>query len=309
MPIMDGQRWCHVCGSKMEMEAIQESSKIKEIILTLLKCLAYYLVYYFVSYVVKWIYVGYCARMCHLSGLPPYSGGEYSEAFWAIFSKSYSYVMIIAYMVMFLVYVVWFISRNKDPLRELGVKKFSPAHIPGMAAFGLSIQAVTSITIAIISMLAGPIGEKTHQSYDNMLGSETTIPVFIFMAVATPIIEEIIFRGLIHGRMRRVLPAPAAVVMSSVCFGLCHGEFYRVVYATLLGVVLAVFCEKYDSILPGIVIHMAFNSMSFVYEFLPNSDLVYLSIYFIAMGVALAAAVCFFAKSSPSERKTINETL
>ena len=306
---MIGQMWCHVCGERMDAPRVQKSAKIKGIIFALLKCLAYYLVFYAVSYIAQFIYVGYCAALCRINDLPVYSGSEYSEAFWAIFSKSYSYMMILTYTVLFLVFVLWFIFRGKSPLCEMGMKKFNPIHIPGMAVLGLSTQAVTSITVAIVSVFMGPIGEKTQESYDNMFGSETTVSMFIFMAVATPIIEEIVFRGLIHGRMRRTLPAPVAVIMSSVCFGLCHGEIYRVIYATFLGIILAVFYEKYHSILPGIVIHMAFNTMSFVYEILPNNGLVYLSIYFIAMGVALCAAVCFFAKSSPSERKPINETL
>lgn len=279
------------------------------IIKALVRCLLYYLAFYLISDAAQWIYVGYCAALTEANGFSVYTGYDFSEAFWAIFSQSYSYVMILTYAVVFLVYVMWFIVRQKDPLRELGINPIRPSLVPGLAVFGLSTQAVTSITIALFSVFMGPIGEQTQQSYDNMFGEQTTIAMFVFMAVATPIIEEIVFRGLIHKNMREVMPRSAAVILSSLCFGLCHGEIYRVIYATLLGILLAVMYEKYNSILPSIIVHTAFNTMSFVYEMLPENTLVYICIYFIAMGVSIACAVCFFANTAHSERKNTNETL
>lgn len=301
--LMNDQRWCHVCGSEMK------ENRFAKIIKALLRCLFYYLVFYVISDAIQWFYVGYCAALTEANGFSVVVGGNYSEAFWAIFSKSYSYVMILTYAVIFLAFTLWFALRRKDPLREMGIRPIRPSHVPGLAVFGLSVQALTSITIAIFSVFMGPIGEQTQQSYDNMFGSETTLAMYIFMAVATPMIEEIIFRGLIHKNMREVMPRGAAVILSSLCFGLCHGEFYRVVYATLLGILLAAVCEKYGSILPSVIIHTAFNTMSFVYEVLPENPLVYICIYFIAMGVSIACAVCFFASTAHSERKNTNETL
>lgn len=300
---MKDQKWCHVCGAE-----IKENGFLK-IIKALARCLCYYLAFYFIADAAQMIYLSYCAALTKINGLNVFDGDGYSEAFWAIFSKDYSLVMILAYAVILLAFVLWFTFRRKDALGEMGVKPIKISHVPGLAVFGLSVQAVTSITIAIFSVFTGPLGEETQQSYDNMFGSETTLSMFIFMAVATPVIEEIVFRGLIHKSMREVMPRSAAVVLSSLCFGLCHGEFYRVVYATLLGILLAAVYEKYSSILPSVIIHMAFNSMSFVYEVLPENTLVYICIFFIAMGVSLACAVCFFANTSPLKGKNTNETL
>ncbi len=302
-PLMNDQRWCHVCGADLKQ------SKFKEIALALLKCLCYYMAFYVISDVVQELYVLYCAALTRANGLKVIDGTSYSEGFWTVFSKSYALVMILTYAFIFLAFTLWFASRKKEPLEEMGVKRFTYSHIPGFAVLGVSFQAVISITVAIVSAFIGPIGEETQQSYDNMFGDETTLSMFLFIAVATPIIEEIVFRGLIHGRLRRVMPKAASVLLSSVFFGLCHGELYRIVYATLLGLILAVFYEKYNSIVPCIVIHAAFNSMSFVYEVLPQNALVYISIYFIAMGAALASATFFFVPLCPTERKSTNETL
>ncbi len=301
--IMNGQRWCHVCGAEIKQ------SKFKEIALTLLKCLCCYMAFYVISDVAQELYVLYCAALTRYNGLKVIDGGSYSEGFWTIFSKGYAWVMILTYAVIFLAFVLWFVLRKREPLEEMGINRFDYSHIPGFAVLGASFQTVISITVAIVSVFTGPIGEQTQQSYDNMFGDETTLSMFIFMAVATPIIEETVFRGLIHGSLRGVMPRGAAMVISSVFFGLCHGELYRVIYATLLGLILAVFYEKYNSIVPCIIIHTAFNSMSFVYEVLPQNTLVYISIYFIAMGAAIASATFFFVPICPTERKSTNETL
>ena len=85
-----------------------------------------------------------------------------------------------------------------------------------------------------------------------------------------------------------------AVALSAIIFGLAHGNIVAFVYAGLFGVVLALLLEKTGSIIPGIFAHAAFNAVSVCMEYImPESPLLVISIYFVA--VAAAVASIYFA--------------
>lgn len=83
-----------------------------------------------------------------------------------------------------------------------------------------------------------------------------------FAVVVAPVLEEIIFRGLLYPAVRRMGGRFLAVGVTSVLFGIVHQP--PVVWAplTILGVVLAYLVETAGSVLPCIAAHMAFNALT-----------------------------------------------
>lgn len=59
------------------------------------------------------------------------------------------------------------------------------------------------------------------------------------MGVIIPMGEELVFRGLGYGRIRRELSFPTAAILSAVYFGLYHGTVLQGLYAFLFGLLLA----------------------------------------------------------------------
>ena len=112
----------------------------------------------------------------------------------------------------------------------------------------------------------GFTGEKTQiiQSF----GSDTVgmILAFISAVLIAPIIEEIVFRGMLLRAFAKHTPVWTAVLFSSIVFSLIHftpGVFFPLM---ILGAVMAVLTVKTRSIYPAIVFHMINNSMAFVAE-------------------------------------------
>ena len=83
--------------------------------------------------------------------------------------------------------------------------------------------------------------------------------LFLATAFAAPVVEEVIFRGLIYTRLRRGLHPMAAVVGSALLFGYCHGEFVWFCYAFVLGFILAQVTRYTNSLMPALVMHVVFN--------------------------------------------------
>ena len=89
-------------------------------------------------------------------------------------------------------------------------------------------------------------------------------------------IEELLFRGVAQGVLRRPFGVPTAIVLASSMFGLIHWvalsgtpteKFAYVAIAALLGVVLGVLYERTESILAPALAHGVYNSTLFAIQY------------------------------------------
>lgn len=97
--------------------------------------------------------------------------------------------------------------------------------------------------------------------------SETPLAGFLLLValggLLVPIGEELLFRGLLYGWLRR-WGVPLAVVGSALVFGVFHGFNVVLPAAVVLGVLLAAVRERSGSIWPAVVGHAANNILLFV---------------------------------------------
>jgi membrane protease YdiL (CAAX protease family) len=86
---------------------------------------------------------------------------------------------------------------------------------------------------------------------------------FLAVAVAAPIVEESMFRGL-GFRLLAKFGRTAAIVAVGVAFGLAHGIPEALPILIPLGAGLAWLRDRTDSIYPGMVLHGLFNAVQVV---------------------------------------------
>lgn len=84
----------------------------------------------------------------------------------------------------------------------------------------------------------------------------------IGVAIVAPVVEEIVFRGMVFGWLRGRLPLVWAVVISAALFSLEHIGFLQVtlflpIFST--GIVLAVLYHHARSVWPTVLVHGSFN--------------------------------------------------
>ncbi len=87
---------------------------------------------------------------------------------------------------------------------------------------------------------------------------------WMVMAVTPAICEEVAFRGFILSGFSESRRFWLAIVLSSLTFGVVHMIPQQVFYATLLGIPLGVLAIRSNSLLPPIIFHLVFNSISVV---------------------------------------------
>jgi len=140
---------------------------------------------------------------------------------------------------------------------------------------------------------------------------------FLTVAVAAPILEETLFRGIILKALLKKYTPFKAIIISAVAFGVFHLNPWQFLYATVLGLLLGYMYWKTKSLFYPILIHMLLNGTAFLAarysgldaqeglaENLSGKDLQqYLFLVAISLGIIIAAYYYLesFFKDKPTE--------
>lgn len=125
------------------------------------------------------------------------------------------------------------------------------------------VSSAVSITWNQLISLAGlnnvfPAGEAVVES----LYSPSIFLVVLGTGILVPITEEVFFRGLIYKRMRSMTGPLAAILASSLLFGIFHGNMLQGIYAVGCSLLFAFLFEVCQTIWIPVVSHCAMNLTS-----------------------------------------------
>lgn len=124
-----------------------------------------------------------------------------------------------------------------------------------------SVGVVVNLIQARLFPGAGPSLERLADLFKTHINA-LSLPIAILLIAALPAIaEEIAFRGVILSGLRSTGTATTAIAVSALLFGVFHLSAYRIIPATILGVVLGISVLATRSLLAGVVIHAANNTV------------------------------------------------
>lgn len=144
-----------------------------------------------------------------------------------------------------------------EALRRLGVRRFDGEAIGWMVVATIAYLIFAAAYAAIFGV---PEQEDIAEGFG-------TLPVQILLiAIAAPISEELLFRGLIFAGIRKHMPAIAAALVAGLIFGALHALTGLSAVPPLIafGFILCLLYEKTGSIVPGIVLHMLNNPVALI---------------------------------------------
>ncbi len=91
--------------------------------------------------------------------------------------------------------------------------------------------------------------------------------VFLLLAVTlivAPIVEEIVFRGVLISSLGKVITPIGALIVTSVLFGISHGNIVQGLYSFLLGLVLGFVRIRSRNLSNSILMHITFNASNVI---------------------------------------------
>ena len=271
-----------------------QPSKAGTFFRALLHGLLYFILFFGIQSVVMFVYEFIVTLKLAGGMIPAITNGEFESVFetlldqvMANLTENIHLLMILSAVLTVLVYCLSFRLRHKNPMEEMNIRPVSFIRLPAALALGLAAQTVVSVLLTFL-----PLPEAWYESLaetNEMFFGGPAVIEFIDIALLTPIIEELTFRGLVYSRLRRGMSAVWALILSAVIFGIAHGHILSFLYASLLGLLLAgLMTRSGNSVLVPICCHIGFNLGSYLLAFVPDNVPVLISLFALCLAVSVA---------------------
>ena len=129
------------------------------------------------------------------------------------------------------------------------------------------LYIITFLFYIIYFLILYFMGIKIPPDHFQELMPETFTPLLIFWtilisSIIIPIVEEIVFRGILFRAFRQKWSIGLSIIISSAIFALVHIDFYRFIPLMFIGAIMAYSLEKTKSIYTPILIHAVNNGVS-----------------------------------------------
>ena len=141
-----------------------------------------------------------------------------------------------------------------DGARALGLRPV------GWRPVVLGVVGTTILSFAVSQIGVQP--EGVRQVTDSVRDPAVLIPTLLVLAVLAPVVEELVFRGLLYGWVAgRWGPLPAFIV-SSLVFAAAHAEPAHIVLVLPLGFWFGWLRWRTNSLWPTLITHMINNAFA-----------------------------------------------
>ena len=146
------------------------------------------------------------------------------------------------------------------PLKE----KVKPStFIGGFFVAYLTMYAGNLVSVYLIELIYSASGNMLENPLEQSVDATPLWANVLFVAILAPILEELVFRGMICKRLL-ALGEGFAVVFSGVFFAMLHGNLYQLFYAFTLGCLFGLIYVKTGKVIYTIIYHVFINFMGTV---------------------------------------------
>ena len=133
--------------------------------------------------------------------------------------------------------------------------------------FGITIMFCANYFVSILQMFMPEFMIDSYVGTSEALTSGPFIIQVLATAVGAPIVEELMFRGVIYRRLRRMAGVIPSAIIVSLLFGVYHGNWIQAPYAFLLGLACVYVYERYKSIIAPMILHGTANFVAVLITF------------------------------------------
>ena len=167
--------------------------------------------------------------------------------------------------------------------RNFGGAKFNVGNIVNFVC----IAVIFNFVVSYLLRLLPDSWISMHNASTGLATYGHPLVVLLSAGILTPITEEIVFRYGVFGNLKKI-NRKYGIIASGILFGAMHGNPIQMAYTSVLGMIFAYEDDKYDSLVPSIVMHVALNSSSILASsFMPWTE--EFNLFFIMAAAAVPA--------------------
>ena len=136
------------------------------------------------------------------------------------------------------------------------------AWLYGGAAIGALLAVFYEIALApALDWLRTNIGDVIPPGETRRALGAAIIPFAIANIIFAPIVEELLYRGVLERRWRKEWGSRIAFVIGTISFGLLHwaGGFFYIAATAIVGALILWVRRRSDSLYAAIAVHFSFN--------------------------------------------------
>ena len=222
-------------------------------------------------------------------------GTDFMTNLLVVSTAAYGIVVLIWYK---FAYVKKYTAEKRAAFKETVCKS---KVIGSLVIAAVGCYCLDILVASFVSILSPEALEVFNSSMEAVLSGDELM-AFLVVVILAPIAEEILFRGIVFNMLSKHWSEVAAIIVSTVLFGLYHGNLMQAIYVLPIGLLLGYTAYKCKSVLPCIVIHMINNFMPCVVALLPEALQVE---WFFAIIVVVCGGTLYFIWKMPKKVQTI----
>ena len=138
--------------------------------------------------------------------------------------------------------------------------------------FGVFNMLWANYFVALLQLVMPKFMLESYTDTQQIIEGGGFLIQLLTAGIVAPIVEELIFRGLVYRRTKKMTGTIATAILSAALFGVFHGNWVQAPYAFIIGIVAVFVYEKFKSIVAPIMLHMSANILSVLIMTLASSD-------------------------------------
>ncbi|EFI42407.1 MULTISPECIES: CPBP family intramembrane glutamic endopeptidase [Peptoniphilus] len=192
-----------------------------------------------------------------------------------IFNDGDFFLETLSCIIPLIVYSVWFFALKKNNDDKVSFEESVISKIVKCSIITFGLGGISSLWLEFVDRYLYKISifKNSYDSFNDTWSGVVEEPyIFVFLSVVIlgPIVEELLFRGLIYNYSDKIKSKLFPVIVSALLFGIWHRELVQSVYTISLGFGIALVYKDMKSLIWPIYVHILNNFISSFPDFIYN---------------------------------------
>jgi len=119
----------------------------------------------------------------------------------------------------------------------------------------------------------------------------------ISSGICGPILEELVFRGIVYNKLKKFNKKMTAIVLTSLIFGIIHSNIINGIYAFGVSFILIYLYEKYKTLKAPILMHIFLNTTIILVMPLIMKNYLIFNLYLLFVSIFVLMIIRVYIKS------------
>lgn len=171
-----------------------------------------------------------------------------------ITSNQYS-IILFTDLVMLIILFLIFLPMKDGLVKRCVFKKIPFKNNIYIIILGIGVVILNSILIGVLTNIF-----PSYKEVSNLLAeSQNSVYKLLIVVILAPIFEEIFYRGVIFGFLRKNFNLVIAIIVQALVFSIMHGNIVQGIYTFIMGSIAALIYIHYESLYGSILFHIIYN--------------------------------------------------